>query len=68
MTDKKIYTTVLGNTWDSISYKLYKNSEFQDRLIALNLKYVDVALFMANEKIVYEDIEQVDYITTAPWR
>ena len=66
--NKKKYTTVLGDTWDIISNKLYKNSLFQDKLIALNQQYVDVPFFSAGIELIYEEIEQVEYPVTAPWR
>ena len=32
----KIYTTILGDTWDSIAYRLFEDSKAYDTLLELN--------------------------------
>ena len=50
----KIYTTILGDTWDSIAYKLFDDSKSYNTLLELNPEYNDTVIFSAGVKIKYK--------------
>ena len=66
----KIYTTVLGDTWDTIAYKLFGDSKLYNPLLELNQEYYDVVMFEAGIKIKYQDNVVIDNINDKlpPWR
>lgn len=64
----KEYITVLGDTWDSIAYKIYNNSTAYKSLFDLNPNHVNTIVFPAGKIIKYKKINlQID-IDIAPWR
>lgn len=66
----KIYTTILGDTWDSIAYRLFEDSKAYDTLLELNPKYNDTVIFSAGIKIKYQDNIAIKSYeeTIPPWR
>lgn len=66
----KIYTTILGDTWDSIAYKLFGDSKAYNSLLELNQEYSDIVIFSAGTKIRYQDNISVKSYeeTIPPWR
>ncbi|MBR8701163.1 hypothetical protein IX317_002148 [Fusobacterium sp. DD29] len=66
MEDK--YITVLGDTWDSIAYKLYNNSLYFDKLMELNPQYHGVIIFNAGMTIKYTPTDLSEQFDIAPWR
>lgn len=64
----KIYITVLGDTWDSIAYKLYKDSSAFIELLKLNQEHHNVLMFTAGIKIKYKEIILESKKNIAPWR
>ena len=41
------YTTVQGDMWDSIAYKIFGNVAATDQLMALNQQYLHTYIFSA---------------------
>lgn len=39
------YMTIAGDTWDSISYKVYESEYFIKELIQANPKYIHIKIF-----------------------
>lgn len=66
----KIYTTILGDTWDSIAYKLFGDSKAYENLLENNIEYQDTLIFQAGIKIKYQDNSEVKIYTEnlPPWR
>lgn len=67
----KIYTTILGDTWDIIAYKLFEDSKLYSNLLELNQEYSDVIIFEAGIKIKYRDdviISNTSNDKIPPWR
>lgn len=63
-----IYTTILGDTWDSIAYKTYGDSKWHSDIKSKNPKYTDIILFEAGVKIIIPEIERKENNeNTAPW-
>lgn len=68
----KTYTTISGDTWDMIAYRVYRNELWADRLMEANFGYLDYMVFPAGivlnvpEIAAYTDAETAG---TAPeWR
>lgn len=53
--EDKVYITILGDTWDSISYKLFGDSKAYNLLLELNIEYSDIVMFDAGTRIKYND-------------
>lgn len=66
----KIYTTILGDTWDSIAYKLFDDSKSYNSLLDLNPEHNDTVIFSAGVKIKYQDDVVIKSYeeTVPPWR
>nr|DAL57713.1 MAG TPA_asm: baseplate wedge protein [Caudoviricetes sp.] len=66
----KIYTTVLGDTWDSIAYRLFGDSKAYNSLLELNQEYSDIVIFSAGVKIKYQDkiLVKTYEENVPPWR
>ena len=66
----KIYTTVLGDTWDNIAYRLFGDSKAYNSLLELNQEYSDIVIFSAGVKIKYQDkiLAKTYEENVPPWR
>lgn len=66
----KIYTTILGDTWDSIAYKLFGDSKAYETLLEKNIEHNSTLIFSAGIKIKYKDNEEVKSYdeNIPPWR
>ena len=59
----KTYTTISGDTWDMIAYKVYRREMWADRIMQANFRYIDYMVFPAGivlnipEVSAYEDAE-----------
>ena len=63
-----IYTTVTGDTWDLISYRVYGSEFYMDRLLAANPAQRETAVFGAGVAILCPDIELPVPDSLPPWR
>ena len=63
-----IYTTVQGDMWDSISYKVYGKDKYSKELLRANIKYSNIAIFEGGVELICPDIIMTDSSTTPPWR
>lgn len=65
----KIYKTIQGDTWDMISYKVYGNGMYMDRLIKANRQYMNIYEFSAGVILTIPEssVESSDN-TSVPWR
>ena len=65
----KTYTTIQGETWDEIAYKVYGGEEYAAFLMANNYPFLDVLVFSAGTVLNtpgipwYEDSDELP-----PWR
>lgn len=63
------YTTVQGDMWDSISYKVYGNCMYMDVLMENNPKYRDVQFFSAGIELEVPPIDDtVSSSSLPPWK
>ena len=66
----RIYKTIQGDTWDLISFKLYRDLGGEglcDKLISANTKYINYVIFPAGCELVIPDIEIPKVNTLPPW-
>lgn len=62
------YTTIQGDTWDLIAYKLYGSEKYMKNLIEANWPLLEVLVFSSGTVINVPDILE-DSDTDAPfWR
>lgn len=52
------YTTVLGDAWDGIAFKLYGDEKYMKELIEANWKYTDTLVFGSGIVLNVPDIEE----------
>ena len=45
-----IYTTIQGDMWDGISYKVYGSDRYSKKLIKANISYANVVIFSRSEE------------------
>lgn len=64
----KKYTTIQGDTWDLIAYKLYGDEYKMQDLIANNSKYIDVAIFSAGIILNVPEVETKVSSILPPWK
>lgn len=64
----KTYTTILGDTWDSIAYKVYGNENYMDTLIKANLEHKDTYRFSAGVKLSLPEITLEVSKSLPPWK
>lgn len=64
------YTTVQGDTWDSIAYRLWGEERHMDSILACNPEYSDVLVFPAGMSLCLPDTSTVKITKTSelpPW-
>lgn len=65
----KTYTTIQGETWDEIAYKVYGSEEYAALLMAKNYPYLNVLVFSAGTVLNTPDISEYDDSDELPpWR
>ena len=62
------YTTIAGDTWDSIAYKVWGNEMYMDTLIKANLGHKDTFMFSAGVTLTLPEITAEVSKTLPPWK
>lgn len=62
------YTTIQGDMWDSIAYKVYGSEAGMNTLLEANQEYADVVVFPANIALQVPDYEAPGNSNLPPWR
>lgn len=63
------YTTVQGDKWDSIAYKLYGDTRFTDVLIEANAEYRWIYIFSAGVVLEVPEVEtRITADDLPPWK
>ena len=52
------YTTIQGDTWDMIAYRLFGNEAYMEEMMMENLPYIDTLVFSSGTKIIVPDIPE----------
>lgn len=61
------YKTQQGDTWDSISYRLWGSEFYTNELFTANPQHQDVAIFSANVELEVPDITPAINVELPPW-
>jgi len=65
----KTYTTIQGDAWDAIAYKVYGDESYTGWLMQHNLPLLDTFVFGAGVVLNTPDLPEGDTSTDAPiWR
>ena len=64
----KIYTTIQGNMWDSIAYKLYGDEKYMCQLMQCNLELLDIFIFGAGTVLNVPELELESETDMPSWR
>ncbi|WP_432643404.1 tail protein X [Acidaminococcus sp.] len=64
----KIYTTVQGDVWDFISYKVYGSERYIGTLMEANPKHADTAVFPSGVILTCPDVETPVSRFLPPWK
>ena len=62
------YTTVSGDTWDTIAYKVWGNEMNMDSLIKANLEHKDTYIFSAGVTLTLPEISLEVSESLPPWK
>ena len=62
------YTTITGDTWDAVAYKVWGNEMYTDTLIKANLEHKDTFIFPAGVMLTLPEIELEVSESLPPWK
>lgn len=62
------YTTVSGDTWDQISFKIYGSEKYADKLVKANLDHVYTVVFSSNIVLNVPVIQIEMSSSLPPWK
>lgn len=64
----KTYTTIQGDMWDSIAYKLYGNEKYMRLLMQNNMELLDIFIFGAGTVLNVPELELESETDMPSWR
>lgn len=64
----KTYTTIQGDMWDSIAYKLYGDERYMCLLMQSNLELLDIFVFGAGTVLTVPELESGADADLPSWR
>ena len=64
----KTYTTIQGDMWDSIAYKLYGDEKYMCQLMKSNLELLDIFIFRAGTVLNVPELESEKEADLPSWR
>lgn len=62
------YTTISGDTWDIVAYKVYGDEMYMDMLIKANIEHKDTYIFPAGVELTLPEIDLEVSETLPPWK
>lgn len=65
---RKTYSTIQGDMWDSIAYKVYGREKCMTQLLQANETHKEITVFPAGVKLVCPDIPAESSRILPPWR
>lgn len=63
-----LYTTLAGDTFDSIALDFYNDEARSSLIIQANLNYRSVLIFRGGEQLLIPIVEQPAAATLPPWK
>lgn len=64
----EVYTTIQGDTWDTIAFKVYREERYMSKLMEANIEHINVFFFKAGVEIICPDIEDIIPSSLPPWK
>lgn len=64
----KQYTTISGDMWDGIAFKILGDEKYMDKLIKLNIKHKDIIVFSAGVILDIPEKENEISEQLPPWK
>ncbi len=64
----KTYTTIQGDMWDSIAYKLYGDEKYMGLLMQNNLELLDIFIFSSGTVLNVPELESESEADMPSWR
>ncbi len=61
----KVYTTVSGDTWDLVAWKMYGKEVWADKIMQANMDKLDYMVFPDNLQLIIPDIESFSGTTVS---
>lgn len=61
------YTTIQGDMWDIIAYKVYGNEYLMEALLHANPQYMGVSIFSAGVILNVPEIKEKEKKDKPPW-
>ena len=62
------YTTVTGDTFDSISFNIYGKEKYSTEIMKANLDLIGTIIFESGTNINIPDIDTTEESTLPPWK
>lgn len=62
------YTTVAGDMWDSIAYRLLGSESYVPQLMSENPAYLGYAVFPEGVELVIPDVDTTAQDALPPWK
>lgn len=62
------YTTIQGDTWDGIAYKLYGREKQMTALMAANPDYMAIVIFSPGVTLTVPDASAATTTNLPPWK
>lgn len=62
------YVTVQGDTWDSVSFKVYGTEKHMNVLMAANPDHLRTVIFGAGVRLNVPEVEPQEATDLPPWR
>lgn len=64
----KTYSTVLGDTWDIIAFKVYGQEKYAKQLVEANPEYVHIVVFSGGCILKIPELEVSEDTSLPPWK
>lgn len=62
------YTTIQGETWDGIAYKVYGKEIYATYLMENNYRLLDILVFSSGTVLNTPDLPETEHNDLPPWR
>lgn len=64
----EVYTTIQGDTWDMISYKVYRDSKHIGLLMQKNFNLLDTFIFSSGIEVIIPALPEEENESIPDWR
>lgn len=64
----KTYTTIQGDTWDAIAFRVFGDEYLMHHLIDANPQYREIVVFPAGVRLVVPEVPEEETVELPPWK